>query len=361
MKAVRLYGREDLRIDDVAEPGAPEAGWVTVDVGWAGICGSDLHLYQDGPQYPATPEEGKPQPVTGTELPVTLGHEFSGTVSAVGEGVEGVHVGDRVAVMALVSCGECVACVAGKTNLCRKMWGLGLAGLGGGLSAAVNVPAHVAVPVGDMSLEHAAMIEPLSVATHAVRLADVSDGDVVVVAGAGPVGIFVSSVATARGAQVIISEPNAARRKVALDTGVAKVGVNPMEEDLAEVVREVSDGRFADVAFDCAGVIPVIHSLVDILRPGGVLQLVAIPTKPLDFEVLPNLHRTEITVRGSYGYTRADYDESIAQVRSGAIDLDPYISAKIGPDEIVDKGFAALLDREGTSVKILVSPESAAE
>lgn len=356
MKAVRLYGKQDVRIDDVEEPGAPEAGWVTLDVGWAGICGSDLHLYQDGPQFPATPEEGKPHPVTGAELPVTLGHEFSGTVTAVGEGVEGFEVGDRVAVMAPVTCGECVACRAGKPNICRKAWGLGLGGNGGGLSAAVNVPAQVAVPVGDMALEHAAMIEPLSVATHAVRLAEVSEGDVVVVAGAGPIGIFVSAVATARGARVVVSEPNEARLKMALDTGVAEVGINPMEEDLEEKVSELSDGRFADVAFDCAGVIPVIHSLVGILRPGGVLQLVAIPSKPLDVNVLPELHRTEIAVRGSYGYTREDYEESIEQVRSGAIDLEPYISAKIEPEEIVEKGFGTLLDREGTAVKILVAP-----
>ncbi|WJY67734.1 alcohol dehydrogenase catalytic domain-containing protein [Corynebacterium auris] len=357
MKAVRLYGAKDLRVDEVEEPGAPEKGWVTLDVGWAGICGSDLHLYQDGPSYPVTPDEDKPQPVTGASLPVTLGHEFSGTVTAVGEGVEDLKEGDRVAVMAGVWCGECVACKAGKTNLCQKVWGLGLSGWGGGLSAAVNVPAQVAVPVGDMELEHAAMIEPLAVSTHAVRLAGVEEGDVVVVGGAGPIGVFVAAVATARGARVIISEPNSARRDLALKTGVAEVGVNPMEEDLLEVVKENSDGLLADVAFDCAGVIPVIHELAGTLHPGGHLQLVAIPGKPLEFDVLKGLHRTEIVVQGAYGYTRRDYDEAIDAVHSGRIDLDPYISAKIAPDDVVEKGFAALLDKEGTSVKILVAPE----
>ncbi|WKD57921.1 L-threonine 3-dehydrogenase [Corynebacterium capitovis DSM 44611] len=357
MKAVRLYGPEDLRIDDVEEPGAPEPGWVTLDIGWAGICGSDLHLYQDGPQFPITPAEGKPHPVTGAELPFTLGHEFSGTVTAVGDGVKELSEGDRVAVMAGVSCGECVACAAGKSNICRKVWGLGLSGAGGGLSAAVNVPAHVAVPVGNMPLEHAAMIEPLSVATHAVRLAGVKKGDIVVIAGAGPIGVFVSAVVTARGARVIISEPNAARLKMALDTGVAEIGLNPMEEDLEEKVREISQGRFADVAFDCAGALPVIRPLAATLHPGGTLQLVAIPSKPLEFDVLSQLHLTEIRVQGSYGYTREDYDESIEKVRSGAIDLAPYVSAKIAPADIVEKGFAALLDRAGTAMKILVAPE----
>lgn len=356
MKAVRLYGEKDVRVDDVEEPGAPDAGWVQLEVGWAGICGSDLHLYADGPAYPATPDVDRPQPMTGAELPVTLGHEFSGTVTQVGDGVEGLSVGDRVAVMAGVWCGECVACRAGKYNLCRQSWGLGLSGWGGGLSAVVNVPAKNAIPVGDMKLEHAAMIEPLSVTTHAVRMANVGEGDVVVVGGAGPIGVFTAAVCSARGARVIISEPNEARRRKALETGAAAVGVDPMAEDLQAIVERETDGRLADVAFDCAGVIPVTHALLQTVRPGGHLQLVAIPNRPLDFDVRRELHVNEITVLGSYAYLPEDYRESIELVNSGRLDLEPFVSGRIQPDEVVEKGFAALMDKENTAVKILVAP-----
>lgn len=358
MKAVRLYGAEDIRVDDVESPGAPEAGWIQVDVGWAGICGSDLHFYADGPLYPATPDADRPQPITGGTLPFILGHEFSGTITEIGEGVDGFEVGDRVAVMAGVWCGDCVACRAGKTNLCPRRWGLGISGLGGGLSETVNLPAKNAIKVGDMPLDHAAMIEPLSVATHGVRLAGVKEGDVVVIGGAGPIGVLSAAVAHAKGAKVIISEPNAARRKTALDTGVADIGVDPMSEDLKEVVARETDGDMADVAIDAAGVIPVINDLLTIVKPGGHLQLVAIPGKAWDVDVLHQLHYTEVSITGTYGYTRDDYADSIELVNSGKLNLDPYISAKIAPAEIVEKGFATLMDRESTAVKILVDPRA---
>lgn len=358
MKAVRLYGAKDIRIDEVEEPGAPEAGWIQVEVGWAGICGSDLHLYADGPMWPATPDVDRPQPVTGANLPFTLGHEFSGTVTALGDGVDGLAVGDRVAVMAGVWCGKCAACKAGKTNLCENRWGLGLSGLGGGLSAKVNMPAKVAVPVGDMALEHAAMIEPLSVSTHGVRLAGVKEGDVVVIGGAGPIGVFAAAVAYAKGARVIISEPNEARRRTAVDTGVAFLGVDPMSEDLKAIVERETNGHMADVAIDAAGVIPVINSLLDVVKVGGHLQLIAIPQKQWEVNIANQLHHSEVTVTGTYGYVREDYEDSIALINSGKLDLDPYISAKISTDEIVDKGFATLMDRASTAVKILVDPRA---
>ena len=358
MKAVRLYGAKDLRVDDVEEPGSPEAGWVKLEIGWAGICGSDLHLYSNGPSYPVTPDIDRPQPVTGASLPITLGHEFSGTVIELGANVTDLEVGDKVAVMAGVSCGECVACQSGKKNICRNSWGLGLSGLGGGLSAYANVPASVAIKVGDMSLEHVAMIEPLSVATHGVRLAAVKQGDVVVIGGAGPIGVFAAAVATAKGAHVIISEPNRARREKALSAGVAAVGVDPMDDDLLAVVQRESNGRFADVAIDCAGVVPVIHDLIKTVRPGGRVQLIAIPGKALDLSVANEMHRTEIIFQGSYGYLPEDYRDSIEMVNSGLIDLDPFISAKIAPEHVVEKGFATLVDRSNTAVKILVRPAS---
>lgn len=358
MKAVRLYGAEDIRVDDVEKPGAPESGWIQIDVGWAGICGSDLHFYADGPMYPATPDVDRPHPLTGGTLPFILGHEFSGTVTAVGEGVEDFAIGDRVTVMAGVWCGECVACRAGKFNVCSRRWGLGISGLGGGLSETVNLPAKNAIKVGDMPLEHAAMIEPLSVATHGVRLAEVKEDDVVVIGGAGPIGVLFAAVAHAKGAKVIISEPNAARRNSAVETGVADIGVDPMKENLKDVVERETNGDMADVAIDAAGVIPVINDLLTVVKPGGHLQLVAIPGKAWDVDVLHQLHYTEVSVTGTYGYTRQDYEDSIELVNSGKLNLDPYISAKISPEEIVEKGFAALMDRESTVVKILVDPRA---
>ncbi|RBP67186.1 (R,R)-butanediol dehydrogenase/meso-butanediol dehydrogenase/diacetyl reductase [Brevibacterium sanguinis] len=356
MKAVMYYGQNDLRVEDIPEPPAPAAGEVTIKVAWAGICGSDLHLYHDGPSYPTTPTADRPQPRTGETLPVVLGHEFAGTVAEVGDGVTGLGVGDAVAVKADVPCGACPACTAGLTNICRNSRGFGLSGGGGGLSEFVTVPAANAFAVGDLPLDQAAMIEPLSVATHGVRRSGATAGDLVLVGGAGPIGVLASAVLTATGATVIISEPNAARRASALDAGVAAHVVDPMNEDLQAIVAEVTSGNGVDVAFDCAGVIPVTHDLIKAIRPGGHLQVIAIPSRPLDLDVQTEMHLTEITYSGMFGYLDEDYREAIAMARSADLDLGQFISKRISPEHIVDEGFAVLLDKGNTAVKILVDP-----
>ncbi len=356
MKAVMYYGQNDLRIEDIPEPSSPEPGEVKIKVAWAGICGSDLHLFHNGPAYPTTPTADRPQPRTGRTLPVVLGHEFAGTVAEVGPGVTGLAVGDAVAVKADVPCGACPACAAGLTNICRNSRGFGLSGAGGGLSEFVNVPEANAFPVGELPLDQAAMIEPLSVATHGVRKSGARAGDTALVGGAGPIGVLVSAVLRAKGVRVIISEPNPARRQAALDNGVADRALDPMNEDLQAIVAEATEGNGVDIAFDCAGVIPVTHDLIAAIRPGGHLQVIAIPSRPLDLDVQTEMHLTEITYAGMFGYLDEDYRDAIAMATGDGLDLAPLISKRISPEHIVDEGFAVLLDKANTAVKILVDP-----
>ncbi|WP_291793530.1 2,3-butanediol dehydrogenase [Brevibacterium sp.] len=358
MKAVMYYGQNDVRVEDIAEPAPPAAGEVRIEVAWAGICGSDLHLFHNGPSYPTTPTADQPQPRTGETLPVVLGHEFAGTVTALGEGVTSLSVGDAVAVKANVPCGSCAACRAGLSNICRNSRGFGLSGGGGGLSEFVTVPEANAFPVGDLPLDQAAMIEPLAVSTHGVRRSGAAAGDVALVGGAGPIGVLTAAALKAKGVHVIISEPNPARRRAALDNGAAHRAVDPMTEDLQAVVAEATNGDGVDVAFDCAGVVPVTHDLIAAIRPGGHLQIIAIPSKPLDLDVQNEMHLTEITYAGMFGYLDEDYRDAIAMANGGGLNLAPFISTRITPEEIVEKGFSVLLDRENTAVKILVDPHA---
>ncbi|MDA3147195.1 alcohol dehydrogenase catalytic domain-containing protein [Leucobacter sp. UCMA 4100] len=356
MKAVMYYGKDDVRVEDIAEPGAPAAGEVKVKVAWAGICGSDLHLYSAGPSYPTTPTAEKAHPRTGEKLPIVLGHEFSGTVAEVGEGVTGLSVGDAVAIKAVDPCGKCPACNVGLTNICRNARGFGLSGGGGGLSEYVNVPEGNAFQVGDLPLDQAAMIEPLAVTTRGVRKSGAKAGDIVLVGGAGPIGVLTAAVLKAKGARVIISEPNEARRNAAMENAVAHRGVDPLNDDLHAIIAEETDGNGVDVAIDCAGVVPVTHDLIKTIRPGGHLQIIAIPSKPLDLNVQAEMHLTEISYSGMFGYVDEDYHDAIAMARSEDLDLAPFISKKIRPEEIVEEGLAVLMDRENTAVKILVDP-----
>lgn len=356
MKAVMYYGKDDVRVEEIAEPGAPATGEVKIQVAWAGICGSDLHLFSMGPSYPTTPTADKAHPRTGETLPIVLGHEFSGTVVELGEGVTGLSVGDAVAIKAVVPCGDCPACNVGLTNICRNARGFGLSGGGGGLSEFVNVPEGNAFVVGDLPLDQAAMIEPLAVSTRGVRKSGAKAGDTVLVGGAGPIGVLTAAVLKAHGARVIISEPNEARREAAMRNGVAHRAVDPLGEDLHAIVAEETAGNGVDVAFDCAGVVPVTHDLIKAIRPGGHLQVIAIPAQPLDLNVQTEMHLTEITYAGMFGYVDEDYRDAIALARSADLDLAPFISKRITPEQIIDEGFNVLMDRENTAVKILVDP-----
>jgi (R,R)-butanediol dehydrogenase/meso-butanediol dehydrogenase/diacetyl reductase len=164
MKAARFHARKDVRIEDIPEPDL-RPGAVKIAVEWCGICGTDLHEFLEGPIF--IPPPGRPHPLTGETAPVTLGHEFSGTVEELGEGVSGLSIGDRVVVEPYFVCDECGPCREGDYNLCTKMGFIGLAGGGGGLSEKVVVDARWVHPIGDIPLDEAALIEPLAVAYHA--------------------------------------------------------------------------------------------------------------------------------------------------------------------------------------------------
>lgn len=146
MRAAPYYGKEDLRIEDIEEPSV-RPGTVKISTAFNGICGSDLHLYHDGPMPPA-PSTTEPHPLSGETLPVVFGHEFSGTVEEIGEGVEGFTVGESVTVEPLMVDGTCPACRQGKYNLCEQMGFIGISGRGGGLAEKVVVESRFVHQVG---------------------------------------------------------------------------------------------------------------------------------------------------------------------------------------------------------------------
>lgn len=351
MKAAMYYGKEDIRVEEIEEPGV-RPGTVKIAPAFNGICGSDLHLFHDGPMPPA-PSGDAPHPLSGETLPVVMGHEFSGVVEEIGEGVEGLEVGDAVVVEPLMVDGTCPACKAGKYNLCEQMGFIGISGLGGGLSEHIVVDSRWVHPVGDLPLDQAALIEPLAVALHAVKHAGVESGTAVV-GGAGPIGLLVAAVLKAKGLTVIVSEMSTARREKAASTGVADVVVDPANEDLAAVVAERTGGAGADVAFDAAGVAVVVDQLLSVLGAGGRLEVVAIHVKPVELNITAQLTMQDRVLGASIGYAN-DHTEAIELARSGKVDLAPFITGRIKVDDIVERGFQQLIANKDHEVKILVS------
>lgn len=353
MKAARYYDQKVIRIEDIPEPEL-KPGTVAIDVAWCGICGTDLHEYLEGPIF--VPPKGKPHPISGEEAPVTLGHEFSGTITALGEGVTGLEVGQDVVVEPYIV-GEDVDTGEGSNyQLSENMNFIGLGGRGGGLSEKIVVEQRWVHPVGDIPLDEAALIEPLSVGHHAFVRSGAGEGDVAIVGGAGPIGLLTAGVLKASGLTVYISELSEARKEMARTTGVADEVFDPREVDVAEKVRELTDGKGADVGFECSSVPVVLDMLIDAVKPGGVIVNVSIWGRKPEVD-MPNLVLKEIDLRGTIGYSN-DHPATIKLVQEGKLDLSKFITARIKLDELVDKGFDQLINNNEKHVKILVNPNA---
>ncbi|GGV23604.1 MULTISPECIES: 2,3-butanediol dehydrogenase [Paenarthrobacter] len=351
MKAARFHGRNDIRIDDVPEPEV-RPGTVKIQVAWCGICGTDLHEYLEGPIF--VPAPGHPHPLSGEEAPVTMGHEFSGTIVDVGEGVQALSVGDNVVVEPYFVCDECPPCKAGNYHLCTKMGFIGLSGGGGGLGGMVVVDTRWVHKVGNIPLDQAALIEPLSVAHHAVARSGAKPGDVALVGGSGPIGLLTAAVLKSQGVTTVISELSAARKDKAISSGVADYVIDPGQEDLQARLLELTDGVGADVAFECAGVNAVLDTLLTAVKPAGVVVNVSIWGRPATVD-MQKIVLKEIDLRGTIAYVR-DHAEAIKLVQEGKVNLEPFITARIALEDLVEQGFNTLIHHNDTAVKILVHP-----
>ncbi len=351
MQGLVLKAANDAELVDLPEP-EPGPGQVKIKVEWAGICGSDLALYS----YMPVPNE-LVHPLFGEPGPHVLGHEFSGRVVAVGEGVDDLEVGQVVAVRPNVWCGQCAACKRGDVNLCVMFGFIGINGHGGGFSEYVVVArdqAH-AVP---FEADVAAMVESTTVAWHATKMAGAGAGTTALIVGAGPIGLGVLGCLRARGAErIIVSEPSPSRRALAAQLGAD--AVDPRETDLDAYIAEVTGGAGVDAAFDASGVgQPTYDAAFKALRPGGVNVVVAQFHSNVEVDLNAYLI-SEKRLVGSFAYTDEDFAEVIDEIAAGRIDPRPLISSRIPLSDIVGGGIQHLLgEGRNTEVKILVTPQT---
>ncbi len=351
MKAARFYGPGDVRIDDIAEP-ATRPGTVKVEVEWCGICGTDLHEYLDGPIFAPTVES--PHPLTGESVPITLGHEFAGVVAEIGDGISTVAVGDRVVVEPYIICGRCDACRTGRYNVCRTLGFVGLSGFGGGFSQYVVAEERWIHPLGELGTDVGALIEPLAVAYHAVKLSKAQPDHTALVFGAGPIGLVTTAALKAAGVgQIIVVEPADVRKAKAPGAGADHV-LDPTTTDVTAEVAELTDGRGADVSFECAGIDRVLKTAVLSTRAGGTVVNVAIWGHEASV-AMNDLVFHEINLVGSLAYAN-DHPATIEMVAGGRVDPFQFITGRIELDDIVAKGFDELINNKEENVKILVRP-----
>jgi L-idonate 5-dehydrogenase len=327
MKAAVLHGAKDLRIENWRQPEL-QPGMVLLRTRRVGICGTDLHYYEHGYNATFVPDR-----------PFILGHELTAEVAAVAADVETVKTGERVTVNPARACGFCAYCKGGQINLCRKTIMLGSASTtpptDGALAEYLTVRAdqcHLLPP--DMDDGIGAMMEPLSVALHAVKRAGTISGKRVLVTGGGTIGLLVAMTARAFGAvPVAVSDIVAARRSKALEVG-ADVALDPAAHDLRDQVRELTGLGF-DMVFEASGAPPALRAAFDLVRPGGtIVQIGTMGTADIPIPVNQIMVR-EINFRGSMRYGDT-FDEAISLVAAGRIDVRSLINRIFPLDESVD-------------------------
>lgn len=355
MRAARFYGAGDVRIDDV-EPATVGPTDVRIDVAVCGICGTDVHEYERAEYTPA-----EPHPRSGASRPITIGHEFSGTVSEVGDQVTGVESGDQVAVHPNIPCGSCRYCEDGAYNRCTDVLAVGLQTGAGGFAEEAVVPAQQVhrLPAG-VPVWQGALVEPLAVGLHAVRRSALCAGDTAAVFGCGPIGLTVVRALREAGAKrVFASEPNPARREVALELG-ADVALDPTESDAPERITTATDGG-VDASFEFAGVAPAVNAAIESTRRGGGLTVGSMTSGTTSVD-LQRVVTGERTLRGTYCYGfpprsfRTEFDAVIESLGDGGVDADAFVTRRIGLDDLVADGIEELGTPDTAHVKILVEP-----
>lgn len=350
MKAAIFYAAHDIRVEDTEEPGEPMPGEVLIEPAWCGICGTDLHEYTDGPIV--TPAEE--HPLTGATLPQILGHEYSGTVLSVGEGVDHVHEGDRVAGMPLISCHACYHCVRGDQHLCQTMACTGLSYQWGAIAENAIVPGHqLTLLSDDLSLQQGALIEPAAVALYAVERARLLAGDTVLITGLGPIGALAAMGARALGAGLILAvEPNQHRASRSADYGVDRV--LPAGPETADQVMDLTGGVGVDAAIECSGTEAGLNTGVDSVRAKGIVVQAGLHTGLASVDPMKWCLK-DLQIQATWAYPVHVWARVGRLIATGRLPVERVISSQIGVDDVVEKGFDRLIDPAGEESKVLVT------
>jgi (R,R)-butanediol dehydrogenase / meso-butanediol dehydrogenase / diacetyl reductase len=345
MKAAVYHGPHDVRIEQVPDPGdRPRLGPsdVLLEVLAASLCGTDAGEYAHGPVM--VPLHRR-HPGSGHLGPTILGHEFVGRILAVGSGVEGMSVGDRVVPGAGMWCGECAWCEAGRTNLCSRYFTLGL-NADGGLTERFVVPARMCRPVPEGVEDHvAAMAQPFAVALHAVRRGRVEQGEVVVLIGVGGIGTFALPALVARGARVIALDVDPGALESAKRLG-AEHALDARAEDLQEQLQALlGEGVPVDAVVETSGAPPAPELARRLVRRGGRIVLVGMQAKPRELDLTDMVLREVELVTSVAHVCGDDLPEALALLSDPQQTLaQEALGPRIPLDAVVDEGLEPLVN-----------------
>jgi L-iditol 2-dehydrogenase len=343
MKALLLSAYKQLDIVNMPVP-QPAEDELSIRIQACGICGSDVHGY-DGS--------------TGRRLPpIVMGHEAAGIVESVGSAVENFRAGDRVTFDSTVYCGKCFYCLRGQVNLCdnREVIGVSTPAFRrmGAFAEFVTVPARIAYPLpANMSFSHAALIEAVSVAVHAVSLTPIALEDTVVVVGAGMIGLLALQGARQAGAaRVFVLDVDDTRLELARSLGATQT-FNSRNADVIPQILEQTRGRGADIALECVGSTIPVKLALDSVKKGGTVTLIGNIAPTIELGLQSTVTR-QIRLQGSCA-SSGEYPACISLISRGAVRVEPLISA-VAPLEDGASWFHRLYERESGLLKVVLEP-----
>jgi L-iditol 2-dehydrogenase len=339
MKAAVWHGGKDVRIEEVPDPKV-NTDDVLVRVKSVGICGSDAHAF-----------EGKSK---RRIPPLILGHEFAGIVADVGTRVHDFQNGDRVVVEPTISCGVCEPCSNGRTNICVEIKFIGLH-IPGAFAEYIAVPARKCHKLPDsVSFDEAALVEPLSVATHAVNMTPTRVGDNLLIIGSGVIGLLILQVAKHRvGGNVFVSDLIDYRLDLAKRLGANAV-IDSGKEDVTKRVRELTNGKGVDAVIEAVGVQDTLQQGLTVVKKGGEVTITGLLQQIIEVDVM-KLVTNEITMRGDYTYTSGDFKTSLDLIKNDVVHVKPLITHTFPLTDIA-KAVGVLTEGKEQHIKILLRP-----
>jgi 2-desacetyl-2-hydroxyethyl bacteriochlorophyllide A dehydrogenase len=316
MKQAVMTAPGEILIHDIEEP-EPGPGEVLLRIQRIGVCGSDVHVYHGMHPY--------------TGYPVVQGHEYSASIEAIGPNVMDLKPGMKVTSTPQIVCGECGPCRRGDYHICDTLKVEGFQAPGCAQELWVT-PADRIVPLPDnFSYEQGALVEPISVAVHAVSRAGNLEGRNVVVLGAGPIGNLVAQVAKAESAQVLITDLSDHRLNIAQECGLTATS-NAEKENLVEAIARVFGSAGFEVAFECVGVEDTMTAAIENIQKGGSIIVVGV------FGEKPRLNLglvqdRELNIHGTLMYQHQDYERAVELIASGQVATQPLFSKHFPIDE----------------------------
>ena len=343
MKAAVWYGQKDVRVEERTTKEL-QSNQVKVKVSWAGICGTDLHEYLEGPIFIST---DKPDPFLGQKAPVTLGHEFAGVVEDIGSNVTKFNKGDRVVVNPTVSNHK-------KEENIDLYDGYSFIGLGsdGGFAEFTNVPEENVYKLpNNVSDKEGALVEPTAVAVQAIKEGNVLFGDTVAIFGAGPIGLLTTIAAKAAGAsKIFVFDLSEERLKKAKEVGATHT-INSGESNPVDVINKHTDNG-VNVSFEVAGVAPTFKSAIDVTKPRGTVVIVSIFGHSIEWNPM-QLTNTGVKLTSTIAYTPSTFQQTIDLINEGNLKVKDVITDEIELNDIVESGFEQLVN-DKSQAKILV-------